>query len=383
MEIAITGMASLVPGGDLLESRQNMENGSEAMQTEQIGENEYRVGRIDDAYLSEVSPNIRRRLDRISAYSCVVAQRLVADASLSVDETNCHRVGSIFATFNGSISTNAKIHREIIQAGLTNISPMWFPSTVYNAPLGAYTRLLSIKGVSSTLAGADPIYYSKLMLESGQADIILVVATDEINDLFVNSYANLGLLRKKEDEASVYSGNKGFVYSESFSGIVLETVESAKKRGAKIYGTIKESFTGTDRNEGIEFEQKYTNASPELVSETVGSAIESCNQDNNIVVFGSANGTGVDSSELEAVSKYREQYPQLKLVSTKVNTGESFCPGFINNIISALLFKQNQISGLKDYLSSQAVGDLKAGSDTVTIANQYLPNGIFSSVVIA
>lgn len=385
METVITGVASLIPSGEMVANlKENGVKEKTSFPTEEVGGKEYPIGRVSDDYLSEISPKERRRMDRISAFSCVVAQRLMKDSGLVVSGENSNRIGSIYATFNGTITTNAKIHREIIQGGLPNISPMWFPSTVYNAPLGAYTRMLSIKGVSSTMAGSDPIFYAKMLLETGRADAILIVTTDEINDLFVSSYGELGLLRDKNDALQLYSEEKGFVYSESFSGIVLETLESAQKRDAKIYGKLKHCATGTDNGSSIEFHNKFKFASEELVSSVLKKILKNCSTDQEIIVMGAGNGTGLDQAEKSAMEELASEYSGLKLVSTKTISGETFCPGFINNIISGLVLKEKEIAGLTNYLNGEDLSDYRtaSGGETLIMANQYLPNGIFSSAIV-
>lgn len=368
MDIVITGIGAITPAA------KNIEDVFSDLVSGET--NTKRV--IEDFDFSEyINPWKARKMNRLGQLSTVAAVMAVKDSGLEINDENRNRIGSIYSTCNASFETNRSEVNNIIAKDLSGISTFKFPMTTSNSPLGAITRTLKVKGSSSAIVGSDPIHYGSLLLKSGTCDSIVIVGADEYSDLYDKTYRELGF-NVSDNKCEIYSGYKGFRYSEGFSSIVLETKEHAIKRNARIYCDLKNSIGYMD-TKTQPLMNKYFDIDEETLFDSMNGSLENINPNLNGFVMGTGNGTLIDKKEFSAFNKISSNFKAVKkLVNIKDYSGESFSGSSILNLSVAAMALKKQV------LPSSVISEKqKSLNVSFSIVNSYLPNGSITSHMLS
>ncbi len=181
-----------------------------------------------------------RKLDRFSQIQLISGMRALADAKITIDESNENDIGIIIGTADGPMTEIVGFQKAVVEGGTANGSAFSFPNTVYNAAGGYFSIFAGIKGYNVTVAnsvqaGIQSICYAADVLHSGGESIMVASGTDENTDVDAELYGKLGLLA----DSKPYSMDKpGFVLGEGSVSLILETESSAEKRGAEKYAEV-------------------------------------------------------------------------------------------------------------------------------------------------
>ena len=189
-----------------------------------------------------------KRLDRFSQYAMVAAREAWKDSGLDKETENMERVGIIIGSGIGGIGTTEEEHEKYMTKGPDRVSPMYIPMGIPNMATGNVAIDIGAKGesiamVTACATGTHSIGESFRMIKHGYQDIVLAGGTEAgITPLGIAGFANIKALTKSEDKtrASIPFDKErsGFVMGEGAGVIVLEELEHAKKRGAKIYAEM-------------------------------------------------------------------------------------------------------------------------------------------------
>ena len=189
-----------------------------------------------------------KRLDKFSQYAMIVAREAWKDSGLDKETENMERVGIIIGSGIGGIQTIETEHEKCITKGPDRVSPMYIPMGISNMATGNVAIDIGAKGesiamVTACATGTHSIGESFRMIKHGYQDIVLAGGTEAgITPLGIAGFANIKALTKSEDKtrASIPFDKErsGFVMGEGAGVVVLEELEHAKKRGAKIYAEI-------------------------------------------------------------------------------------------------------------------------------------------------
>lgn len=189
-----------------------------------------------------------RRLDKFSQYAMVAAREAWKDSGLDKEKENMERVGVILGSGIGGIETIENENKKIIEKGPDRISPMYIPMSISNMAAGNVAIEIGAKGesiamVTACATGTHCIGESFRMIKHGYQDIVLAGGTESsITPLSIAGFSNIKALSKSEDKlrASIPFDKErnGFVMGEGAGILVLEELEHAKARGAKIYAEI-------------------------------------------------------------------------------------------------------------------------------------------------
>ena len=189
-----------------------------------------------------------KRLDRYSQYAMIAAREAWNDSMLDKEKENMERVGVVLGSGIGGISTIEEEQTKLIEKGPDRVSPMYIPMGIANMAAGNIEIELGIKGTSISMATACAtsthcIGESFHMIKNGYQDVVLAGGTEaSITPLSVAGFTNIKALTKATDKnrASIPFDKErsGFVMGEGAGVIVLEELEHAKARGAKIYAEI-------------------------------------------------------------------------------------------------------------------------------------------------
>ena len=189
-----------------------------------------------------------KRLDKFSQYAMVAAREAWNDSGLDKETENMERVGIIIGSGIGGIGTTEEEHEKYMTKGPDRVSPMYIPMGIPNMATGNVAIDIGAKGesismVTACASGTHSIGESFRMIKHGYQNVVLAGGTEAgITPLGMAGFTNIKALSKAEDKtrASIPFDKErsGFVMGEGAGVVVLEELEHAKKRGAKIYAEI-------------------------------------------------------------------------------------------------------------------------------------------------
>ncbi len=252
--VVITGLGALTPIGNSTEEFWNgiKEGKCGVDEIKSFDTTDFKVKLA--AELKEYNPEDyfdkreAKRLDKFSQYAMIVAREAWKDSGLDKETENMERVGIIIGSGIGGIQTIETEHEKCITKGPDRVSPMYIPMGISNMATGNVAIDIGAKGesiamVTACATGTHSIGESFRMIKHGYQDIVLAGGTEAgITPLGIAGFANIKALTKSEDKtrASIPFDKErsGFVMGEGAGVVVLEELEHAKKRGAKIYAEI-------------------------------------------------------------------------------------------------------------------------------------------------
>ncbi|MBK8445996.1 MAG: beta-ketoacyl-[acyl-carrier-protein] synthase family protein [Micropruina sp.] len=258
-EIVITGLGATTPlGGDLQTTWSNMlagKSGVRRITEDWVDELPVKIAAYVAQDPSEVIERVKaRRLDRSTQLALIAAQEAWTDAGFNWDaeagaEVDPHRlIVSLASGIGGlhSLLNNWDAHRD---KGYRRVSPFTIPMLMANAPAANVGMQVHAKAgvhtpVSACASSNEAIALALDQLRLGRADIAVVGGTEAtIHPLPIAAFGQMQALSRRNDDPQGASrpwdkGRDGFVMGEGSAVMVIETLESAKARGAKIYGTL-------------------------------------------------------------------------------------------------------------------------------------------------
>jgi 3-oxoacyl-[acyl-carrier-protein] synthase II len=257
-----------------------------------------------------MEPKAAKRMERFSQFSIAAAGQALQDAGFSVNESNAWDVGAVVATGGGGIAAVAHETETLVTRGWERVGPMMVPLMIPNMASCQVSMAYGIKGpvVTNTAACAAGVYslFEALhFLRRGDAQVIVCGGSESaILPLAFISMARTGALSRRNDDPTTASrpfdkDRDGFVFGEGAGMLVLETLEHAQKRGARILAElVGASITG----------DAYHVSAPEPSGESAKRAILKAIQDAELrpedVDYVCAHGTGTplnDASETRAL----------------------------------------------------------------------------------
>ena len=189
-----------------------------------------------------------KRMEPFSQYAVAAAKEAVSMAGLHLEEEDPYRVGVIIGSGIGGLSIMEKEHEKIITKGPKRVNPLLVPMMISNMAAGNVAIALGCKGkctnvVTACATGSHAIGDAFRAIQYGDAEVMLAGGTESsITPVAVAGFTNLTALSSSEEpkKASLPfdKDRSGFVIGEGAGVVVLEELEHAKNRGAKIYGEI-------------------------------------------------------------------------------------------------------------------------------------------------
>ena len=197
---------------------------------------------------SEVLPVPQiRRMDRSGQFALIAAREAWADAGSP--EIDPKRKGVVIASGIGGVTTLLAAYDTLKERGARRVLPMTVPMLMPNGPAAVVGLELTARAgvhtpVSACSSGAEAIAYAVDMIRAGRADVVAAGGTEAaIHALPLAGFAAMQALSTRNDEPERASrpydkGRDGFVLGEGAGVVILETLEHARARGARIYGEV-------------------------------------------------------------------------------------------------------------------------------------------------
>jgi len=190
-----------------------------------------------------------RRMDRFTQYAVASSKMAVADASLNVDSVDSDRFGVCIGSGIGGMETLEAQHDILREKGPGRVSPFMVPMMISNIASGNVSIALNAKGPNTTVVTAcasatNAIGEAFRTIQRGDADIMVTGGTEaSITRLSLAGFCSMKALSTRNDDPKTASrpfdkDRDGFVMGEGAGMLIVEELEHAKKRGARIYGEI-------------------------------------------------------------------------------------------------------------------------------------------------
>lgn len=190
-----------------------------------------------------------RRSDFFIQLGMVAAIQAIQHAGLEVTEANAHRIGFAIGSGIGGLPTIEEYHGILLKSGPRRISPFFIPGALINMIGGNLSVQYGMKGpnialVSACTTGTHNIGAAARTIAYGDADVMIAGAAEmATTKLGIGGFAAMRALSTRNDEPTRASrpwdkDRDGFVMGDGAGIVVLEEYESAKARGATIYGEL-------------------------------------------------------------------------------------------------------------------------------------------------
>lgn len=190
-----------------------------------------------------------KKLARNTQFAIAAAKMALEDSGLVIDDKNATKVGTIVSSGIGGIEIFEDQYGTMLEKGVRRISPFTIPAMINNMASGNVGIYFGAKGpnkavVTACAAGTHSIGDSYEVIKSGRTDAMITGGTEAcITKFAINAFANMKALSTRNDEPEKASrpftaDRDGFVMGEGAGVLILEELESAKARGAKIYAEV-------------------------------------------------------------------------------------------------------------------------------------------------
>jgi len=196
-----------------------------------------------------VQPKEVKKMDLFIHYALAAAHIAVKDAGLDMGKEDPERVGVVVGTGLGGLPTIEKYHSVLLERGPGRITPFFIPMLIANEAPGHIAIQHGMKGpnlciVTACATGAHSIGDACRIIQYGDADVMVAGGSEaNLTPLTVGGFNAMKALSTKNDDPMKASrpfdrDRDGFVVAEGSGIIILEELEHAKKRGARIYAEM-------------------------------------------------------------------------------------------------------------------------------------------------
>ena len=250
--VVVTGLGIISPlGNDLASSWEGIVNGrsgigpithfdASAFTTRISGE-------VRDFDVSQwVSVKDARKMEAFIHYGVAASMMAMADADLTVDDSNAERIGALIGSGIGGLVGIEEQTIKYHEGGPRKISPFYVPSTIINMLPGQVSLLTGIKGpnfsaVSACASSNHSIGMAMRMIQYGDADVMIAGGAERgASPTSVGGFCSMKAMSTRNEDPTRASrpwdkGRDGFVLGDGAGILVIEEYEHAKARGARIY----------------------------------------------------------------------------------------------------------------------------------------------------
>lgn len=309
-----------------------------------------------------------RKMDLFTQFAVAAAKMALDDAELTIDDSNAERTGVWIGSGIGGMSTYESQYEKFLEKGHRRVSPFFIPMMIPDMAAGQVSIQFGAKGINSCTvtacaSGTNSIGNAFKVIQRGNADAMITGGTEApMTNMSFAGFTQAGALSKSEDPKTAsrpFDKNRdGFVMGEGAGILILESLEHAQERGAKIYAEI--CGYGSTGN-------AYHVTAPAPEGEGAARAMQQAVDDADVAVdsvdYINAHGTSTeynDQYETNAVKTvFGEHAYQLAMSSTKSMTGHLLgAAGGLEAIVSVLSIKHNIMPPTVNYETPDEKCDL-------------------------
>lgn len=274
-----------------------------------------------------------RRMARFSQLSVAAAGKAIQDAGLIQSPLNPDRFGIVMGNGNGGFPTTEENARLLVSRGGMKMSPFFIPMILPNMAAANVSRLFGLKGYSSTIitacaAGTQAIGEGAEVVKRGTADVVLAGGCEAgISQLGLGGFNIIKALSTKNDEPEKASrpfdaDRDGFIPAEGSAVLVIESLEHALDRGARILVEILGQGVSSDAYHAVQPDEDGNGA-----ARAIQWALEDAQVSTGDIDYINAHGTSTplnDLSETRAIKNvFGELAYKVPISSTKSMIGHA------------------------------------------------------------
>ncbi|MGD9807637.1 MAG: beta-ketoacyl-ACP synthase II [Deferribacterales bacterium] len=278
-----------------------------------------------------VDPKSVKRHERFVTYAIVASQMALNMAEFDAEKFDLDRCGTCVGSGIGGFQAIEETTRAYDEKGVKKISPFFIPTSIINMASGGVSIQFGFKGpnlsiVTACTTGTHSIGEAAKIIQRGDADVMLAGGTESsITALAIGGFSNMKALSKRNEDPKAASrpfdkDRDGFVMGEGCGIMLLESLEHAQARGAKIYGEFAGYGASADA---------YHMTAPDETGDGAIRCMRAALKDAGIapsdIDYVNAHGTSTpfnDKGESLALKEvFGEHAQKLKVSSTKSMTG--------------------------------------------------------------
>jgi len=331
-----------------------------------------------------------RTLDRSTKLAASATYLALEDTKLKISEENTRDIGVAIGTTLGSVNSISEFDKEAIKEGPHYVNPALFSNTVINSPASQVSIKFNIKGFNATIstgfsAGLDAINYAADFLRLSRAKIVLAGAVEELCIQTFLGFYKTGLLAGTNDALPEIScpfdkRRNGFILGEGSAILVLEDLESALARQAKIYAEVSGFGMGFGRN-SLKKAMRLSLEEAKVSADNI-----------DYICAGANSSVDSDLIEAEAIKDvFGNLADKVSVSSIKSVTGECFsASGSLQVAASVGAIEKQMIPPTINYEQKDPECNLnhitnKAQERKVekVLINAFAPSGVNSSLIIS
>tara|TARA_B100000989_G_scaffold68953_1_gene48098 strand:- start:12050 stop:13297 length:1248 start_codon:yes stop_codon:yes gene_type:complete len=289
-----------------------------------------------------------RRLDRFCQLALVVAEQALSDSKLLLANFNKERTGVIWGSGIGGLTTMLHETKAFLNNGETpRLNPFFIPKIISDIPAGHISIKYGLKGpnysaVSACASASNAIINAFNYIKLGFSDAFVTGGSEAcVNELGIGGFNAMMALSTRNDDPKTASrpfdlDRDGFVLGEGAGALVIEELEHAKKRGAKIYAEITGVGLSADAHH-ITAPHPQGDGARKVMSDAVNYAGIDISEVDYINVHGTSTPLG-DVAELKAIEALFGKHSQnINISSTKSMTGHLLgAAGAVESIATVL-----------------------------------------------
>ncbi len=304
-----------------------------------------------DAYLSK---KVQRKNDPFIHYGVAATIDAIADSGLEITEDNGHTIGIAMGSGIGGIKTIEDNHTKMLAGGARKVSPFFIPGSIINMTSGQASIMQHITGpnisiVTACATSTHCIGLSARSIEHGDAEVMLAGGSEyATTPLAMAGFCSAKAMSTRNDDPTGASrpydiDRDGFVLSNGAGCVVLEELEHAKARGARIYAEV----TGFGMS-GDAYHITLPPADGEGARKCMTAAIRDAGIDAADIDYLNAHGTSTPAGDIGETTGIKRAFgdaaKSLTVSSTKSTTGHLLgAAGVVEAIFCALAIRDQII----------------------------------------
>ncbi|PHS14459.1 MAG: beta-ketoacyl-[acyl-carrier-protein] synthase II [Kangiella sp.] len=335
--VVVTGMGMVSPvGNDVSTSWQSIMDGKSGVgvisEFQDIGLSTYIAAKVKNFDVEQYMPRKdARKYDIFVQYGVSASVQAIRDSGLEVTDANAQRIGVCLAAGIGGMKTIEENHKKLLDKGPRRVSPFYIPGSIINMAAGQLSIMYGFKGpnisiVTACTTGVHNIGHAARMIAYGDADAMIAGGCEmTTTPLTMAGFASAKALSKNNENPTLASrpwdrDRDGFVLGEGAGVMVLESLESAKARGAKILAEL----TGFGMS-GDAYHMTSPPANGEGGALAMTNALNDASVNPDQIGYINAHGTSTPAGDLAETSAAKTVFGKhvydLKMSSTKSMTG--------------------------------------------------------------
>lgn len=272
-----------------------------------------------------------RRMDRVTQFAVAASKLAIEDSAINLAVEDKTRIGTVVSSGIGGILTLGEQFKVLYDKGPARISPLMIPMIIPSMPSGMVSMTFGLQGPcfpipTACASGTNSIGEAMKMIQRGVADVMVAGGTEAaVAPICIAGFANMKALSTRNDDPETASrpfdkDRDGFVLGEGAGVVVIESLEHALARGAKIYCELVGYGTNADA---------YHITCPAPEGEMAAKCMELALQDAELapedVDYVNAHGTSTpinDANETQAIKRlFGEHAYKMKVSSNKSMVG--------------------------------------------------------------